>query len=450
MTGNFTPNNAAGVPTGAAFGRFSLADFRQNQLSEELQAVGTLGRVDFVAGALYYQERVQDSATAYFTATFTNAIGSTYSVANIDPATVALQRASYVKTTSTGVYGQATYTPSFAGDIAHLTAGLRYTNDDKRGSLFTVNGVAPSPPGYPANTPLPLNYSNARVDPLVNLAIDLAADVHVYGKWSTGYRSGGANSRSLTYASFDPETVSMFELGAKTEFWHHRARVNLAVYTGSYDDIQLDFSGQYQRLFAGVLVNTTRTTTNTVNSPANGRLKGVEVDVTVAPARGLTLSANYAYNSVKIPPTINPFPPSLNSPVITVPIPIYQVYTPENVFNAGLDYAIPLRRATIKLHLNADYTQGFYAGYVDSAYDPVTHLPSYLQPKGDDGLVVDGRLALADIAVGTGGGKLTVAIWARNLLDERHLFFRAGTPTGGVVGFFNNPRTVGAEVNVRF
>ena len=62
-TGNFTPNNAAGVPTGIPFARYSLADFRQNQVSEELQAVGTVGRVDFVAGALYYQERVQDSAT---------------------------------------------------------------------------------------------------------------------------------------------------------------------------------------------------------------------------------------------------------------------------------------------------------------------------------------------------------------------------------------------------
>ena len=352
-------------------------------------------------------------------------------------------------TTSTGVYGQATWTPGFAGDIVHLTGGARYTNDNKQGSLFIVNGVAPSPPGYPANTPIPLAYANARVDPLVNLAVDLAADVHVYGKWSTGYRSGGANSRSLTYASFAPETISMVEIGAKTEFWHHRARVNIAAYTGTYNDIQLDFSGLYQQPVNGVLVNTTRTTTNTVNAPGNGHLKGIEADVAITPARGLTFSANYAYNSVTIPPTINPFPPAVNSPVITVPIPIYQVYTPVNVVNAGVDYEMPIARAKLKLHLNADYTDGYYVSYIDSAFDPVTHLPTYLQPKGDAGFVIDGRIALADIAVGQSVSKLTVALWARNLLDEQHLFYRAGSPAGGVIGFFNNPRTFGAELNIK-
>jgi outer membrane receptor protein involved in Fe transport len=65
--------------------------------------------------------------------------------------------------------------------------------------------------------------------------------MHVYGKWSTGYKSGGANSRSLTYAPFNPETVSMFEIGAKTEFLDRHARLNVAAYTGSYKNIQLDF-----------------------------------------------------------------------------------------------------------------------------------------------------------------------------------------------------------------
>ena len=72
-----------------------------------------------------------------------------------------------------------------------------------------------------------------------SLSIDAARDVHLYGKWSTGYRAGGANSRSLSYRSFNPETVSMFEIGAKTEFWNHRARFNVAAYAGTYKNCPL-------------------------------------------------------------------------------------------------------------------------------------------------------------------------------------------------------------------
>lgn len=444
---NSVPSGSSFV--GVPFQRYSLAGFRQNQFSEELQAIGELPRLKYAFGALYYQERVEDNAVAFFDASFTNATGSTYSVLNLDPSAPAYQRASYVKTTSAGAYGQATYTPDFAADITHLTLGLRYTNDKKDGSLFIVNGVAPSPPGYPASTPIPLAYSKPRVDPLVNLAIDASRDVHVYGKWSTGYRSGGANSRSLTYASFNPETVSMFEIGAKTEFLDHHARFNIAAYTGTYKNIQLDFSGLYQQLVGGVLVNTTRTTTNTVNAPGTGRLKGVEAELTLIPVQGLSLSASYAYNQVKIPATVNPFPAS-NGLLVTVPVPIYQVYTPENSASGAIDYETPLNGLTLRAHVDANYDSGYYANYVDSAFDPVTHLPTYLQPKGDKSFVVNGRLALADIGLGNSGGKMTVAVWARNLLNEQHLFYKSGAPASGVVGFFNDPRTFGGEVNIKF
>jgi iron complex outermembrane receptor protein len=442
------------VPSGASFvnvpfQRYSLAGFRQNQFSEELQAIGELPRLKYAFGALFYQERVQDSATAFFDAKFTDAVGSAYTVLNLDPGAQVLQRASYVKTTSKGLYGQATYTPPIAADIAHLTLGLRYTNDQKDGSLFIVNGVAPSPPGFPASTPIPLAYSKSRVDPLANLAIDASRDVHVYGKWSTGYRSGGANSRSLTYASFNPETVSMFEAGAKTEFLDHHARFNVAAYTGRYKNIQLDFSGLYQQLVNGVLVNTTRTTTNTVNAPGTGRLKGVEAELTLVPAHGLSLSASYAYNQVKIPATVNPFPAS-NGLLVTVPVPIYQVYTPENSASGAIDYETAVNGLTLRLHIDANYDSGYYASYTDSAYDPVTHLPTYLQPKGDKAFVVNGRLALADIGLGNSGGKLTVAVWTRNLFNEQHLFYKSGAPNTGVAGFFNDPRTFGGEVNIKF
>ena len=101
----------------------------------------------FAFGALYYKENVEDNAQAFNTNTFTDAIGSAYTTAIIDPATQRIDRASRVKSTSMGVYGQATYTPPMLNDIAHLTVGARYTHDKKVGSLFTINNLPPTNPG---------------------------------------------------------------------------------------------------------------------------------------------------------------------------------------------------------------------------------------------------------------------------------------------------------------
>ncbi len=446
-TGVVTPPNF----TGAGFQRYSLAFFRQNQVSEELQAIGEFDRVKFSLGALYYQERVQDSAQAPFVANFTNAIGSTFTLNPSAVDTAVVQRASYVKTTSIGAYGQGTYTPPIAGDILKLTLGARWTRDRKQGSLFTVNGQLPVGINGNAAAAIPLDYTASRVDPLVNLSIEPTRDLLIYGKWSTGYKSGGANSRSLNYARFNPETVSMFEVGLKSEFLDRRARLNIAAYTGTYKNIQLDFSGQYEDFINGVRVVTTRTTTDTVNAPGTGRLKGIEAELTVAPARGLTLSGSFAYNSVSIPDTVNPFRQTINGQVVTVTAAqrIYQVYTPEYSASAAIDYALPLNGFTLKAHFDGNYDSGYFANYTDSLIDSTTRAVRVAQPKGDKALVINGRIAIADFEVGNGGAKFTLAFWARNLFNEQHLFYKSAGPTGGTSGFFNDQRTFGLEANIK-
>jgi len=439
---------------GFAFARYSLAYFKQDQLSQELQAIGEVGnQLKYAAGALYYREKVRDNAQAFNTNYFTDAAGSDYAILNIDPATRNIDRASHATTTSIGVYGQATYTPSFANDLLHLTGGARWTRDAKKGALTTVNNAAPILPvnGVNVQGPIGLDAHWSRVDPMVNLAIDLSRDVHVYGKWSTGYKSGGANSRATNYEPFDPETVSMFEIGAKTEFWDHRARFNIAAYRGTYKNIQLDFSGLYEDVVNGVRVVTTRTTTNTVNDTGKGKLKGVEAEFTLAPLTGLTLTASYAYNSVKIPDALNPFPiQGNNGRPSAFPVPIYQVYTPAHSASGSIDYEVPLNDIALRFHLDGNYDSGYYGNYIDPGFNALTGVVTYKQPKGEEGLLFNGRIALADIDLGNSGAKLTLSAWARNLFDEEHVFLKSAATVSGVTGFFNETRTFGGEINVKF
>jgi iron complex outermembrane receptor protein len=49
----------------------------------------------------------------------------------------------------------------------------------------------------------------------------------------------------------------------------------------------------------------------------------VEAELLLMPVDGLTLSASYAYNSVHIPPTVNPFPQT-GGVLIATPVPIYR------------------------------------------------------------------------------------------------------------------------------
>ena len=81
--------------------------------------------------------------------------------------------------------------------------------------------------------------------------------------------------------------------------------------------------------------------------------------------------------------------------------------------------------------------------------DPVTRAVRYAQPKGEKALIFNGRIAFADIDIGASDAKLTVAVWARNLFNQEHLFYKGGAPRSGVQGFFNEPRTFGVEAKIK-
>jgi hypothetical protein len=135
-------------------------------------------------------------------------------------------------------------------------------------------------------------------------------------------------------------------------------------------------------------------------------MKGIEAELTLAPVKGLTMSASYAYNHVSIPATVNPFPQT-GGVFITVPVPIYQVYTPEHSASGSIDYETLVGQGDVKLrfHIDGNYDSGFYANYTDSNYDSVTRAVRYAQPKGDAGLVFNGRIALADMEMPAADGR---------------------------------------------
>jgi iron complex outermembrane receptor protein len=418
---NGEENLSVYAPNGA-FSRYSLAHVYQSQYSEELDLIGHLPSLEFAAGAFYFHEAVRDNAQTPNSLQW-NATGTAYTFLSLDLNTVPFDRASHVATDSSGVFGQGVWTPPILGGITHLTVGGRFTHDLKRGSLDIVNGALPSfinANKVTVTGVVPLDKSWDRVDPMVNLAVDVTPDVHVYGKWGTGYKAGGANSRSLTYRAFDPETVSMFEVGAKTEFWDRRARFNIAAYSGDLKEVQVDFSV--------IILNNNRGTLETTNA-ATGKTRGVEADFTLQPVTGLTLSSSYTYTDMTMSKAFNPF--------TNLQATVYPLYTPKQAASLAADYERPLVGATFSAHVDANLADGQYT----STTDPTL---------SDRSFIVNGRLALSDIKVGDNGARLQLSLWARNLANEQHTFLKNFSAALGTYGIFNEPRTFGVEGNIKF
>lgn len=326
-----------------------------------------------------------------------------------------LDRASTAWSKSYAVYGQATYTPSFF-DLAHLTVGGRYTHDDKNGELTIVNN---SPTDYT------FDEKNNRFDPMVTLAYDATPDINLYAKFATGYRAGGASSRSLTYRSFGPEKVKSYEIGAKTELFDNMLRLNVAGYIMDRTGSQIDFS-----LVTPQPNGSTRNTLETINAPGTTKIRGIEAEATLSPMQGLSLNASYAYTYTKIPPTINPFNGQLQN--------VYIVFTPRHAAAGSVDYSIPVGDFTGRLHLDANYASA-------------TQTFDQFAMKADSSFIVNGRLSLADIEMAN-GANLSISMWTRNLFNETHIYRRdpSNEKTLGDYANFNEPRTYGVEASLKF
>lgn len=415
-------DNAIGAHAGvfvpnAQFARYSIASLRQDQVSHEIQALGTLGDLTYVVGAYYFREEGDDDAWTPNTLQW-NATGT---AATRLPSLLAgarwpfPDRASTARATSTALFGQATWVPAALEGRLRLTAGGRFTQDKKDGELTRVNGAV---------TAFTFDFQDDRFDPSVSALFDLTETTSVYAKWGTAYRAGGANSRSVSYRAFGAEQVATTEAGVKSEFWDRRARLNLAAFTTEYTDIQIDFS-------AVNLNNSNRGTIETVNAPGEGRIGGLEVDFTIAPVSGLTLSANYAFTTSRLPLAANPFAGGRLQPV-------YIVYTPKNAFSASISYTRPVGEMTLRAHLDANLADGYRGSSGEATFS-------------DFSRVWNGRLALGDIPVGE-RVQMELSLWSRNLFDDSHVFYRsaAASAAQGVFGMFNEPRTYGLDISFRY
>ncbi len=379
-----------------------IATFDQHheQTSEEVQLIGSAPNLDYIVGGYYFHED-----------------GRSFDTGKL--ATSQTDRTVSIKNTAYALFGQATWKPSFLPDVA-LTAGVRYSHDERRATLDYVTRNNAGQVTFTSPSGLG-NRAFDNVSPYVSLAYKPTENVNLYAKWQKGYKAGGFNVRASTVArfsqGFNPENISVFEGGAKVDLLDHALRINAAAFYGKYRDIQVNIQSDPNNVTITDLLNAGRAT-----------ISGVEWDMTLRPAPGLTATVNYGHLNAHYDSIVN----AAGGDISTV---VAFVEAPKNTVTASLEYAFPrLAIGQLTAFVDASMQDKRYGTALNKAYV----MPAYT--------LVNARLSLSDIAVA--GGRFSVALYGSNLTDATYYtaYFNGGVPTA----IYGSPRSYGVELKAEF
>lgn len=182
------------------------------QFSQEFRLTSTGERSPWIAGIFYYDDSKDVTSTVEILETVPGV-----------PDTVAT-----TETESWAVY--ADWQPKITDTIG-LLAGLRYTDETK--------SVAAATAGLSTTDELDTEATTGRI----GATWSPNDDVLTYLTIATGFKSGEFNTTLLlgdidAVTSADKEEVTNYELGAKWDFWDHRARIRAAAFFSDIKDKQ--------------------------------------------------------------------------------------------------------------------------------------------------------------------------------------------------------------------
>ncbi len=372
------------------------------QWSQELQLQGNTEHWEYVAGLYYYQdEAFQDNFEG-------ETLGVCCEINTTD-----------TENWSAAAFSQVSWNPAWMERRWRFTLGGRYAYDERESQRDNQSSVSTFKGSYKEDF---TNFSPSAV-----VAYDINDDMNVYGKVETGYKSGGTSQRSarddLFAAGFDEEEIISYELGFKGEFWQGRGRYNSALFymeiDGLQSSIQTDPISPGGRDFL---------------PSDNNEVLGVEIDMNLLLAQGLTFSFSYGYLDT-----------SLGESALTSDAGVSEElspnlpYAPDHSFYAALDYRRALGPGT--LGVNANY------GWQDKVGTSVTDGGNFIV---DAYGLLGAAVSWSDVQFSGMPGSLRILAWGRNLLDEE--FGLSGQTELEPLGadetqIFGEPRTYGLTLS---
>ena len=395
------------------------SDFRERhrQFSAELQASGTLGRVDYTAGLFALAERMRTSSgRGVSRADVLYLCGCFYAPEHRPVLSFTKRRQSG---DSYAAYAQASF---HLNRRLSATLGGRFSHERKRTAVELVQ-LEPDTL-QPTNLVLRTGMNRGRWNSLTwraGLELQATRDLMLFASAAKGYKSGGFNTRpvvnvpNLGINQFAPEAAVTYEAGLRSEWFGRRLRLNATLFHTDYRGIQL----RRQTFFDGIL-------TTLVENAAHARIRGAEIEATATLNGRLTASLAYGYLAPR-------YLDVGRVPGLTLDSDFQR--TPRHSVTSSFDYSVPAGEGSLTLHGDYSYRSREQFQLVASPFDQ----PGY-------GLL-GVRLTFRDTAKGW-----SVALFGTNLTDERYR--GAGRDALNDVGFANSltgmPRQIGVELRAGF
>jgi iron complex outermembrane receptor protein len=414
----------------------SHSQVRSDQFTQELRlASDPEDRLSWTIGGHYFRENFRsDNATGTLAAVPAapgfSAIRTAYQNTVLDQ-----------DTESFAAFAEATYRFT---DRLRLSVGGRWTREEKS---ILIDGVQ-APTGSTSfnntgqwwlrrslNSALTRNAVQdedrawSRFTYSISPQFDFTDNLRGYVRVASGFRSGGFNGNVTSQVAVNvvqPETLTDYEVGLKSEWFDNRLTVNVSAFIYDYKNIQVNVQGSLNGQSA-----------TTLRNAANGRISGVELEILARPTSRLTIRANGGwlieaeYTDFLTQVLVN------NVPTIVDASGNQIARAPRLTGTLDAEYALPLTDGhELLIGADVNYRSHIYFNAVAQT-DPLQEQDAYA--------LVNARLAWrAD------NGRWTLGAYVQNLTNHRYVHNNNVPRNGAYSLSLGPPRSWGVTVSTRF
>ncbi|GAA6136939.1 TonB-dependent receptor [Arenicella sp. 4NH20-0111] len=407
--------------------------YDNEQFSQEFQLLYNSDRVNLVTGVYYLDASASND--------FDVVLGQLGQLAFGAPLTAFT--GGIVDTEAWSVFADLTYDIT---DQLSLSVGGRYTEDKRSADIFRANYLGSGSPSFgntasvflAATSDFEASRTYDDFSPRINLSYAFNDNLNVYGGFSQGWKAGSFDPRGANFLTstveegFEPETIDSFELGLKSTWWAGRATTNVAVFTSSYEDLQIPGS---------VGVDTTGDGNNdsfvgTVTNAGESDIKGIELEGRFLLSESLTAQIALSFLDAEIKEWI------VNGVNVASAREVQN--TPETMANIGLSYLRALSTGSLMIAANWSYKDDIFQFELPT---PV------LDQEAHD-------ILNASVVWTSDDERLRIGLHGKNLADEDiktsgYCFGSGGCPSSlgledNTTVFYAAPRTITATLEYEF
>jgi iron complex outermembrane receptor protein len=251
-----------------------------------------------------------------------------------------------------------------------------------------------------------------------------------YASLSTGFKGGGVNPRPFVAdqaLSFNPETLTTYEVGFKSDLFDRRLRLNGAAFLNKYEDIIL-----------GKLVCPESSLPSPCLRPENigsADVKGFELEAAIFPVDGLSIDASLAVLDFEYTTATDG-----NGNLVGTGIPGAGItpYTPELTYSFGIQYDHELSGGSV----------------ISARFDGSFQDEVFTNAENTSWSQIDGRfLGNARLSYTSADEGWRISLEVQNLFDKYYFLSKSDVTSnslGVVTGVPGLPRTWSVAVQKNF